>query len=328
MLKSRALRALAWAVGAVVLLILTAWLALPPLLKWQLETRGSELLGRQLSVAEVKFSPFELALTLKQLAMAAAPGGEASAPQLQVERLFVDISARSLLRLAPVIDAIEVNAPQLRLARLGDGRYDIDDLLQRLAAPAAEASPSEPQRFALFNLRLADGSVMFDDQPVGARHELSKIVLDLPFLSNLPDDLQVKVEPRLAFELNGSAFDSRGRSTPFAQGRASEFDIRLDKLELSRWWAYLPKSLPALPHGGVLDTDLKLRFEQNEKDGAKVELQGQVEVRELALRLPDEVLPVKAHSRRDAYQEALQTPRQEVLPSLILGRVIFKGRPE
>ena len=110
MLKSRALRALAWAVGAVVLLILTAWLALPPLLKWQLETRGSELLGRQLSVAEVKFSPFELALTLKQLAMAAAPGGEASAPQLQVERLFVDISARSLLRLAPVIDAIEVNA--------------------------------------------------------------------------------------------------------------------------------------------------------------------------------------------------------------------------
>ena len=41
--------------------------------------------------------------------------------------------------------------------------------------------------------------------------------LDLPFLSNLPDHLQVKVEPRLAFELNGSAFDNHGQSTPFAQ---------------------------------------------------------------------------------------------------------------
>ena len=289
MLKSRTLRWLAWAVGAAVLLVLAAWLAVPPLLKWQLETRGSEMLGRDLRVAEVKFSPFALALTFRHLTLAAAPGDATAPPQLQIERLFVDISARTLLRLAPVIDAIEIDAPQLRLARLGDGRNDIDDLLQRLAAPQADAKPDdEPQRFALFNLRLARGEVLLDDRPVDARHELRDIVLDLPFLSNLPDDLQIKVEPRLAFVLDGSAFDSRGRSTPFAQGRASEFDIRFDKLDLSRWWAYLPKTLPVAAQGGALDADLKLRFEQSAAAGTKLELQGRIALHDTAVTLPDD----------------------------------------
>ena len=282
-------RGIAWAVGAAALLVLAAWLAVPPLLKWQLETRGSELLGRDLRVAEVKFSPFTLALSFKQLTLAGAPGEAAAPPQLQIERLFVDISARTLLRLAPVIDAIEIDAPQLRLARLDDGRYDIDDLLQRLVATQPDAKPDDaPQRFALFNLRLSRGELLFDDRPVGTRHELRDIVLGLPFLSNLPDDLQIKVEPRLAFVLDGSAFDSHGRSTPFAQGRASEFDIRLDKLDLSRWWAYLPKTLPVAVRGGALDADLKLRFEQSAAAGTKLELQGSVELQDMTVTLPDD----------------------------------------
>ena len=47
-------------------------------------------------------------------------------------------------RLAPVIDRLEVEAPMLRVSRMGDGRYDIDDVLARLAA--IPASP-EPARF-------------------------------------------------------------------------------------------------------------------------------------------------------------------------------------
>ena len=327
MLKSRTLRWLAWAVGAAALLVLGAWLAVPPLLKWQLETRGSELLGRDLRVAEVKFSPFALALTFRQLTLAAAPGDPTAPPQLQIERLFVDISARTLLRLAPVIDAIEIDAPQLRLARLDDGRYDIDDLLQRLATPQADAKPDdEPQRFALFNLRLARGEVLLDDRPVDARHELRDIVLDLPFLSNLPDDLQVKVEPRLAFVLNGSAFDSRGRSTPFAQGRASEFDIRFDKLDLSRWWAYLPKTLPVAAKGGALDADLKLRFEQSAAAGTKLELQGRIALQDMAVTLPDDAPLLSWQSLRVQLADVQPLQRRVGLESVQLDGAVLHLR--
>ena len=85
---------------------------MPPLLKWQLETRGSQLLGRQLRVGQIQFSPIALTLTLRELSMASASG---DAPQLQVERLFVDLDARSLLRLAPVIAALEIDAPHMVL---------------------------------------------------------------------------------------------------------------------------------------------------------------------------------------------------------------------
>ncbi len=113
--------------------------------------------------------------------------------------------------------------------------------------PRPGAAPSEPARFALFNLRLADGQFSFDDRPVGRTHVLRKLTLDLPFLSNLPDHLQVKVEPRLAFELNGTAFDNQGQATPFAEGRASEFKIRFDPLDLTPMWAYVPATLPVQP---------------------------------------------------------------------------------
>jgi uncharacterized protein involved in outer membrane biogenesis len=127
----------------------------------------------------VQFAPTTLSLTLRDLSVGAAPDAANSAPQLQVERLLVDVDARSLLRLAPVLEGLQIDAPRLRLARLGEGRYDIDDLLQRFA-PNPGDPPSEPARFALFNLRLADGEFSFDDRPMGRTHVLSKLRLDLP----------------------------------------------------------------------------------------------------------------------------------------------------
>ena len=74
MTKARVLRLSMWALLALLLTWLIGWLALPPLLKWQLQTRGSALLGRELSVGDVRFVPMTLQLTLRDLAVAGAPG--------------------------------------------------------------------------------------------------------------------------------------------------------------------------------------------------------------------------------------------------------------
>jgi uncharacterized protein involved in outer membrane biogenesis len=281
--SSRVLRLVMWAVLALLLTWLVAWLALPPLLKWQLQTRGSALLGRELSVGDVRFVPMTLQLTLRDLALAGAPGDADTTPQLQVDRLFIDLDARTLLRLAPVVAALEVDAPKLRLTRHADGRLDIDDLLQRFAsAPDKPAEPdAAPARFALFNLRVADGRMRFDDRTVDRQHLLRELQLALPFLSSLPDDLQVKVEPRLAFEIDGSRFDSHGRSTPFAEGRASQLELRFAALALQPLWAYLPRGLPLQPSGGSLSAELVLNFEQPRAQPPRVQLQGWAELDEL-----------------------------------------------
>jgi uncharacterized protein involved in outer membrane biogenesis len=263
-----------------------------------------------------------LSLTLRELSMAAASG---DAPQLQIERLFVDLDARSLLRLAPVVAVLEVDAPRLRLARVAEGRYDIDDLLQRFASDPA-APPSEPARFALFNLRVADGELSLDDRPVGRTHQLRKIRLDLPFLSNLPDDLQVKVEPRLAFELNGAAFDNHGRSTPFAQGRASELDIRFDALDLAPMWAYLPATLPLQPGGGRLSAELKLHFEQPQGSEPRVQLKGRLELRELQIKPPGDAPLLAWQSLRVQLADVRPLQRSVVLDGVQLDGLVLHVR--
>ena len=282
--RTRALRVAAWAVAGVVGFVLLAWLAVPPIVKSQLESRGSALLGRDVRVADVSFAPWALSLTLRGLTVAAAPGSAASAPQFEAARLHVDADLRSLLRLAPVLEAVEIDAPKLRLARTGASQFDIDDIIARLK-PAQPAPPAaEPMRFALFNLQLRDGELDFDDRPVERKHTVRSLQVALPFLSNLVDDVEVKVEPRLAFALDGTAVDLRGQSVPFASHRTTELAIKLADLPLARWWAYVPGPLPARPEGGVLAADLKLQFAQPPGQVPRVGLVGTTSLRDIGVR--------------------------------------------
>lgn len=110
-------------------------------------------------------------------------------------------------------------------------------------------------------------------------------MLGLPFLSNLPADVQVTVEPRLAFELNGSRFDNQGRATPFAQGRASELQVRFEQFDLGPIWAYAPAALPVKPAGGRLSADLTLSFQQPDHGDPLLGVKGHVALDDLGLQL-------------------------------------------
>ena len=89
----------AWAVGAVLLLGVVAWLALPALIKWQLPPRASDVLGRALTVGEVSFKPWTRELTMDDLAVAGLAAGVE--PLLRVKSIHVDVSLASLLKRAP-----------------------------------------------------------------------------------------------------------------------------------------------------------------------------------------------------------------------------------
>ncbi len=251
-----------WAVWSLVGLVAVwglAWLAVPPLLKRAVEKSATEQLGRTVQVAQVDFRPWTLELTLHGLRVASAAG---DAAQLQVSRIYIDAELQSLLRLAPVVDAVEVDAPQLRVAHLGAGRYDVDDILARLQQPPA-AAPADPQRFALYNLVLKGGSVDYTDADVKRTHALRELNLAIPFLSNLNAHRDVQVQPQLAFVLNGSRFDTAAQGTPFTQSRKTDATIRIAGFDLAPYLGYLPASLPVRLQAAVLDADLRLAFEQS-----------------------------------------------------------------
>ncbi len=260
-----------------------SWLSVPALVKGPLERLASEQLGRTVTVGSLDFKPWSLELTLRDIAVAGAKGAEGQA-QLTIGRVYVDAELQSLLRLAPVVDAFTVENPVLRLTHLGQGRYDVDDVIAKLTAPKDEPAPppsTEPARLALYNLLLQGGRVDFTDNAVGKTHSVQDLLLSVPFISTLSDKKEVRMEPRLAFTLEGSRFDSSAQSTPFAQTRHADAHIRWDDLDLAPYLGYLPASLPIQLKAATLDVDVKLAFEQTPR--LAVKLSGQVQTRDVKM---------------------------------------------
>ena len=280
------LRRLAIAVGAMLVLWGVLWLAVPPLLKSQLQQRLGDLLGRPVTVGKVEFAPWSLQLTLRDFTIGAAPAaGSTGAPLLHVDRLFANASWRSLFRLAPVIEAIEVDAPQLHLARSAPDRFDIDDVVERFKAqqPPPAGEPRPPMRLALYNVQVRDGAFTFDDKPFARRHELKGLLLTLPFLSTLPSQVEVTVEPRLAFNFDGTAFDTGAQTTPFAKDRETSMTLKTGDFDLTIAKPYLPADMVVDLQRGRAQADLSLHFEVRDDKSAAVSLRGNVKVSDLAL---------------------------------------------
>ena len=272
-------RRAAFGVGGIFLLWALAWLAVPPLLKSQIEAQGSAALGRKLTLGAIDFKPWTLELTLTDLAIATADGRDS---QFKVARVYVDAELESIFRLAPVLDSVVVEAPELKLTHTGGGHYDIDDIIRRLSEPSPDPA-SGLVHFAFYNLELRDGKVDFTDTPMAREHRLQKFHVTVPFLSNLDAKRDIKVEPRLAFVLNGSAFDTAAQGTPFAQIRKGDGKLKITGLDLAPYLAYLPVGLPVQPKGAVIDADLRVDFVQTPK--VALSLSGAVKVS--ALKLAD-----------------------------------------
>ncbi len=231
---------------------------MPALLKPQAERAIAQALGRSVSIGAVEFRPWTLELTLSDLVLRTEDG---SSEQLRVGQLYVNLALQSLLRLGPVIDAVQVVQPRFTLTQQSAGHYDIDDMLARLAAPS-DAPPGKPLPFAVHNVTLTGGEIDFHDAVVGKTHSVRALELGIPFLSNLPADVETETEPRLAFLLNGSAFDSAAQSTPFVASRRTALSLNIAKLDLQPYLAYVPADMPVQLKSGLVDAEIRVRFVQ------------------------------------------------------------------
>ncbi len=328
--RSRFLRWLLWFVAGLLLLWVLAWLAVPPIVKSQAEQRLSALLGREVRIGRIGFSPWSLTLTIEQLRLGAAAGCRARRRSCRSSAITANADLRSLLRLAPVLEALEIDTPVLRVARVADGRYDFDDIVARFAkAPAEPKKNDEPARFALYNLKLQGGSVEFDDRPVQRMHRLQELQIALPFLSNLPSDIAVDVLPRLAFKLNGAAFDSGAQSKPFAQDRASQIDLRITDFDLAPWLLYVPADLPLKPARGKLATQLQVQFALAADGAPRLSLRGNASLADAAFVAPGGAASTPAVAWRHldvALSDVQPLARKIALGDVTLGGAQFDVR--
>ncbi len=287
------MRRLAVAVATVPGLWVVTWLAVPPLVKWQAPKQLAAALGRDVTLGGVDFHPWALEVVLHDLDI----GGPLAAPAasgpvqranaagaqalLHLPRVRANVALSSIFRRAPVIEAIDIEGARIRLTRTAPGHYDIDDLIERFA-PKPGARPSETARFALYNLQVRDLGLVFDDRPAKRVHQVDRLELSLPFLSNLPANVDITVQPHLAFRLNGAPFDSAAQATPFAATDHGTLKLTLADLDVRPYLGYLPESLPLRLNAGALSADLSLAFSQPVQGATSMTLKGWVAARDVA----------------------------------------------
>ena len=245
------------AVSILALVGVVGYFAIPAAARWGIETVGSREIGRTVRVESISANPYTLRVTVKGLTVEGLPGEPA--PLLTVQQATVNASISSVLRFAPVIDAFKIDGLTANIVRLEAQRFNFDDIIERLRAKPKK-DDDKPAGFAVGNIEIAGSLVNFDDRVTGRKHALSEIAIGIPFISNLPVDVEVKVLPAFSAKLNGSPIAVAGETRPFHDTLESSINVKLDALDIPTYLAYSPVRLNFTVPRGSLDTDLRIAF--------------------------------------------------------------------
>ncbi len=245
------------------------FLAVPAIVKSQAAKQASEKLHRQLSIEEVSFNPFTLAASVRGLKMMEPDGSTVFA---SFDRLGADLSWQSVTRMAPVVQEVRLTKPYVHLARNADNRYNIDDILKLIAS---QPPSPEPARFSVNNIQLEEGSLSFEDKPAGVTHKVQDLKLGLPFVSSLPADVTIFVEPLFSANINGAPLFLKGKARPFAEPKDYALDLKLDKVDLTNYLGYLPFKPGFKLPSAHLEAKLNLTVVQPKEKTASLVLGGE-----------------------------------------------------
>lgn len=274
----RFIRPAKWGVGALLAVAVIGFGVVPPVARHYAIKIAGETLGREVAIEGIMFNPFTLAAEIRGLKVMEADG---QTPALAVERVMANLELESIIRGGPVLHELAVDAPQLALVRMPEGRHNWSDVAERLAEQPESEGES---RFSIGNIHLGNGRITVDDQVTGLKHDLADINIGVPFVSNLPVKVDVFIEPALSATLNGQPLELKGRTKPFSDERETVIDLSLKDFELAPWMAYLPFDPAFKLPSGVLGADMHLSFRQPVDESPVVALSGQVQIDKLVIQ--------------------------------------------
>lgn len=254
------------------------YLAAPSWIKSFVEEKASIALHRQVKIQNFHLNPYTLALNVQGLSVA----DNAGSTLLAFDSLRVNADIASLLKGSVVINSLELDKPQIKVQRTAPDRFDISDLIDEWAKP----SDTPPTLFSVNNIQISQGAITFVDQVEEKTHQVADLSLKVPFVSNLPHQTEIYVEPHLSAKINGAPVVFTGKTKPFTAQHESSIKVDLDALNLTEYLTYLPDDLPVKIKSGELSTDLAVVFKAQADKPSTFKLSGKAYLSKLALSEP------------------------------------------
>lgn len=264
----------------VLLIGLFGYFVLPGIIKSQIEKRISEKLHRQTTIEKVDINPYTMRVTMHGFKMMEPEGDVTFA---SFDSVMVNLSAQSLFRFAPVVQQLQVVKPYVHLVRKDANHYNIDDIIALANSDPEPEEDKSPARFSVFNIQIAQGHIDFDDRFAQTKHTVADLTLGIPFISSLPSQEDIYVEPYLSALVNGTPLLVKGKTLPFADTVVATMDFNLDNLDLTSYLKYVPGT----PHFSLpsahMDLHLVARFQQPKDQAPALSLSGDIKLKGVQL---------------------------------------------
>ena len=279
-----------WSAGVMAVVGVAGFLAAPPLVKSIAETKIGELLHRPVAIEGVSINPYALSAEVRGLRILEREGG---ATAMSFASLYANVEAESLFRGGVVVQELRLVEPTVSVVRLEGQRFNWSDVIDEMLAKPDDGSKSH---FAIHNIRIEKGRIDFDDRPARQKHVIADLDIGVPFVSNLPSQVETFVEPLLSMKVNDTPFEIRGKAKPFSASRESVVDLKFDGFDLTRYMGYLPVEKTFRLPAARLSSDLEASFAQPAGEAPSVTLKGSVSLADVDIRHADDSPAIKLPS--------------------------------
>jgi hypothetical protein len=172
--------------GLFLLYVIIGFWIVPPLLKPQLETQLSDVIGRTVTIADIKLNPLVLSATISTLIVQEIDGQ----PFAGFEKLYANAQISSVFRWALTVKEIIVQGPFGVLKLLPGNELNIDDIMAKLSEPRTvpeEKPEAGLPRVIIEKFQVIDGKAVVENlsgkEPI--REELAPISFTIENLSTL-----------------------------------------------------------------------------------------------------------------------------------------------
>ncbi|CAD6873733.1 DUF748 domain-containing protein [Methylomonas fluvii] len=270
--------------GLIALLALYALLGfylVPALALKKLPALIQEETGQPVRISAIRFNPFKFTLTLEGFALAAKDGKDL----VGFGRLFVDLDAVESAKLGGVVlDAIELQDPQVNIERRADGAFNFADIKakQSLSQPDTKDSGGDSLALLVHQIAIKEGRIGWQDATSGPVLSENLLPLNLTLnefstqaASSALGELSVGLESGGTIQWHGDF-----SIAPLA----SKGHLQLENIGLARsWQLFLQAILPVEIVNGLLGLQVDYTLAQA-ADGMLTKISnGKVEIKQLEI---------------------------------------------
>ncbi len=235
---------------------------------------------RTLTIDKVQINPFTLLATIRGLKLMEAQG---NAVFVGFDSLTVKISPA--IAAAPCTDSAGSPCSPSRPYIWCDATpiITISTTCFKRMRISRHSLQGNRRASRFYNIQVEDGRIDFDDKPVRVTNLVSDIKLGIPFISSLPSQVEIFVDPLLRANINGAPLYLAGKARPFADPKEATLDLSLDNIDLTHYLEYLPYQPQFKLPSARLDVHLSAGFVQPNDKAATLTLNGTAALKSLKL---------------------------------------------